>query len=345
MNIAGNLPTFWFALIGVLWIGYFFLEGFDFGVGILLPFLGRDDADRRVLLNAIGPVWDGNEVWLLVAGGATFAAFPEWYATLFSGFYWALFLILVALILRAVAFEFRNRSDSPVWRRWWDRAIFFGSALPALLWGVAFADFVWGVPIDAHREFAGGFLDLVGPYALVGGVTTFTLFALHGALFLTLKTGGDLQARARQAAGRLWLAAGVAVLVFLTWSYVNAVLRHDRGVVPDVVPLAALGALYFAGWLRRERWDLGAFLLNGTAIALVVATIFLNLYPRVLISSLNAAWSLNIGNASSSPYTLGVMTIVALVFTPLVLGYQAWTYWVFRHRIHREDVAPAGTGQ
>jgi cytochrome bd ubiquinol oxidase subunit II len=339
--MSWNLPTLWFVLIGVLWIGYFFLEGFDFGVGMLLPVLGRDDADRRAMLHAIGPVWDGNEVWLLVAGGATFAAFPEWYATLFSGFYWALFLILVALILRAVAFEFRNRSESPDWRRWWDRAIVFGSALPALLWGVAFADFVWGVPIDAHREYAGGFLDLVGPYALLGGLTTLSLFALHGALFLALKTTGDLRQRAWEAARPLWYAAAAVVLVFLTWSYVNALLRSDKGIVPDAVPLTALAAVYAVGWLRRERWDLGAFLLNGAAIALVVATIFLNLYPRVLISSLNPDWSLTIGNASSSPYTLGVMTVVALVFTPLVLGYQGWTYWVFRHRIGREEVEPA----
>jgi cytochrome d ubiquinol oxidase subunit II len=341
MNGYWNLPTLWFALIGVLWVGYFFLEGFDFGVGMLLPVLGRDDADRRAMLRTIGPVWDGNEVWLLVAGGATFAAFPEWYATLFSGFYWALFLILIALILRAVAFEFRDRSDSAVWRRWWDRAIFFGSALPALLWGVAFADFVWGVPIDAHREFVGGFLDLVGPYALVGGLTTLTLFALHGALFLTLRTTGTLRMRARELVRPLWYAAGATVLVFLTWSYLNALLRADRGVVPDAVPLAALAAVYAAGWLHRERWDLSAFLLNGAAIALVVATIFLNLYPRVLISSLDLNWSLTITNASSSPYTLGVMTVVALVFTPIVLGYQAWTYWVFRRRISREDVAAA----
>jgi cytochrome d ubiquinol oxidase subunit II len=348
-----NLPTLWFALIGVLWVGYFFLEGFDFGVGMLLPFLGRDDADRRALLGSILPVWDGNEVWLLVAGGATFAAFPEWYATLFSGFYWALFLILVALILRAVAFEFRSKSDSPEWRRWWDRAIFFGSAVPALLWGVAFADFVWGVPIDAHHEYVGGFLDLVGPYALVGGLTTLSLFALHGALFLTLKMRGALQARARRAARTLWWAAVATVLVFLTWAYLNALLRADRGVVPDAVPLAALGALAAAGWLRGERWDLSAFLLNGTAIALVVTTIFLNLYPRVLISSLDPAWSLTITNASSSSYTLGVMTVVALIFTPIVLAYQAWTYWVFRHRVTRDDTAPpvtaaqaaAGTGE
>ena len=341
MSTYFNLPSLWFALIAILWMGYFFLEGFDFGVGILLPFLGRDDVDRRVLINSIGPFWDGNEVWLLVAGGATFAAFPEWYATLFSGFYLALFLILAALIFRAVAFEWRGKSQDERWRRWWDRAIFVGSALPALLWGVAFANFVNGVPIDHNREYTGTLLDLLNPYALLGGLTTLSLFSLHGALFLSMKTDGELQERVRAASGKLWWAALVTLLAFLTWSYVNAVARHDRGLVPDVVPLAALGAMVAAGWLRSERWDLSAFLSSGLAIVLLLATIFLNLYPRVLISSTDPSFSLTIQNSSSTPYTLTVMTIVALVFTPLVLLYQAWTYWVFRHRISRAQLETA----
>ena len=343
-----NLPTLWFALIGVLWMGYFFLEGFDFGVGILLPFLGRDDADRREIINTIGPFWDGNEVWLLVAGGATFAAFPNWYATLFSGFYLALFLILLALILRAVAFEWRGKDASSRWRVWWDRAIFFGSALPALLWGVAFANFINGVPIDAHGEFTGSLLDLLGPYALLGGLMTLALFTLHGSLFLTLKAGDAISLRARRASSRLWWAAGIAVLAFLTWSYIDAVARNDRGIVPDAVPLGALAAIVAVGWLRRERLDLAAFLVNGIAIVLVVATIFLNLYPRVLVSSTNSAFSLTIFNSSSSHYTLVVMTIVALFFTPIVLAYQAWTYWVFRKRVGRiaaEEPSKAAAGR
>src|SRR2546429_594387 len=198
------LAVSWFALIAVLWIGYFFLEGFDFGVGILLPVLGRDDADRRVLIGTIGPVWDGNEVWLVVAGGSTFAAFPGWYATLFSGFYLPLLLILAALICRGVAFEFRGQDRSPRWRAWWDRAIVAGSVVPALLWGVAFSDILHGVPIDAAGDYAGGPLDLLQPYALLGGVTFLLLFALHGALFLALKTSGELAERARLAAGRGW---------------------------------------------------------------------------------------------------------------------------------------------
>lgn len=341
MGAYWNLQTLWFALIGVLWMGYFFLEGFDFGVGILLPFLGRDDADRRVIINSIGPVWDGNEVWLLVAGGATFAAFPNWYATLFSGFYLALFLILVALIFRAVAFEYRGKRDSARWHTWWDRAIFLGSALPALLWGVAFANFINGVPVDSHGEFTGSLLDLLGPYALLGGVMSLSLFLLHGALFLALKTGGDVADRARRASSRIWWVAAGAVFIFLTWSYVNAVARNDRGIVPDFVPLAALAAIIAVGWLRREHMDLAAFLVNGLSIILVTATIFLNLYPRVLVSSTNAAYSLTIYNSSSTNYTLTVMTVVALVFTPIVLIYQGWTYWVFRKRISRADIAPA----
>ena len=341
MNTYWNLQTLWFVLIAVLWMGYFFLEGFDFGVGMLLPFLGRDDADRRVIINSIGPVWDGNEVWLLVAGGATFAAFPVWYATVFSGFYLALFLILLGLIFRAVAFEFRGKTDDPRWRRWWDRALFWGSALPALLWGVAFADFVNGVPIDANREFVGNLLDLLQPYALVGGLATLSLFLLHGALFLTLKTTGELRERANRTAASLWWVAGAAVLAFLTWSFVNAAVRQDKGIVPDAVPLSALGAMVAVGWLRREGWELGAFLLNGAAIVLVTATIFLNLYPRVLISSLAAANNLTIFNSSSSQYTLTVMTVIALFFTPIVLAYQGWTYWVFRKRIDRSELEPA----
>ncbi|MGZ8606238.1 MAG: cytochrome d ubiquinol oxidase subunit II [Actinomycetota bacterium] len=330
-----NLETLWFALIAVLWIGYFFLEGFDFGVGVLLPFLGRDDVDRRLLVNSIGPVWDGNEVWLLVAGGATFAAFPEWYATLFSGFYLALFLILAALIFRGVAFEFRGKDPRPEWRRWWDRAIFWGSAVPALLWGVAFANILRGVAIGPDHEWAGSFFDLLNPYALLGGVTTLLLFTLHGGVFLTLKTDGDLRDRARRLSRWLALPAAGAVLGFLAWTFANA--RDNDGVVPGVVPIAAIVAAFAVEWLLRDRLDGWAFVATGLAIAALTATIFLNLYPRVMPSSLGAANDLTIWNASSTNYTLKVMTIVAAIFTPLVLAYQAWTYWVFRKRLSRDD--------
>jgi cytochrome d ubiquinol oxidase subunit II len=335
-----NLETLWFALIAVLWIGYFFLEGFDFGVGILLPFLGKDDVDRRILVNTIGPVWDGNEVWLIVAGGATFAAFPEWYATLFSGFYLALFLILVALIFRGVAFEFRGKDKHPEWRRWWDRAIFWGSALPALLWGVAWANILRGVPVDANKEWVGSFFDLLNPYALLGGITSLLLFTLHGGVFLTLKTDDNLRIRARRAAKILALPATAAVLGFLTWTFYNA--RENDGIVPGVVPISAIIAVAAVEWLLREKLDGWAFVATGLSIVLITATFFLNLYPRVMPSSITPANDLTIWNSASTHYTLTVMTWVALIFTPIVLVYQGWTYWVFRKRIRRADVEKDG---
>jgi cytochrome bd ubiquinol oxidase subunit II len=331
--MALNLPSLWFALIAVLWIGYFFLEGFDFGVGILLPFIGRDDGERRQILGSIAPVWDGNEVWLIVAGGATFAAFPEWYATMFSAFYPVLFLILAALIFRGVAIEYRNKGTTERARRWWDWAVFGGSLVPALAWGAAFGNLLHGIPINANKEFTGSLLDLIGPYPLLGGLATLALFALHGGLFLSLKTGDELAERARRFVQLAWPAASLVVFGFLAWSYVNALAVHFKGVVPDPVPLTALGALLVVTWLQAERMHLLAFFANGLAIALFFATIFLNLYPRVMVSTGGPALDLTIQNASSTPYTLGVMTVVAVIFTPIVLIYQGWTYWVFRKRI------------
>ena len=339
-----DLQALWFAIIAFLFIGYFFLEGFDFGVGILLPVLGRDDVDRRVMINTIGPVWDANEVWVIVAGGAMFAAFPEWYATLFSGFYLPLLLILLALIARGVAFEYRGKREDPTWRARWDKAIFFGSLLPALLWGVAFANLLGGVPIDADREFAGGLLDLLGPYALLGGLMSLSLFTLHGAVFLTLKTEGEITDRARVLGQRLWWPAAVTTIGFLAWSFANAVRGEDFGVVPDLVPVTAIAAVLAAGWLLRERLDGWAFVATGTAILLTFTTLFANLFPRVMVSSLDPALDLTIRNASSTPYTLTIMTWVAVFLTPVVLGYQAWSYWVFRKRVSREQFESAGVG-
>lgn len=332
------LQNLWFILIGILWTGYFFLEGFDFGVGILLPFLARDDVSRRVMINTVGPVWDGNEVWLIVAGGATFAAFPVWYSTLFSGFYLALLVILLALIVRAVAFEFRSKERYRDWRQWWDRALFFGSLVPALLWGVAFSDMLRGVPISANQQYVGTVWELLHPYALLGGVAFVLLFTLHGALFLVLRTRDDVQDQARRAARRIWAPTVLAVFAYLLWSYLNALAVHDKGVVPDAVPLAGLGAVIIVGWLLRERLTGWAFVSTSAAIVLVTVTIFLNLYPRLMVSSIDPNFSLTIVNASSRSYTLAVMTIVALIFIPLVLLYQGWTYWVFRQRLGRHDV-------
>jgi cytochrome d ubiquinol oxidase subunit II len=333
-----DLNSLWFVLISVLFTGYFFLEGFDFGVGILLPFLGQDDTDRRVILHTIGPVWDGNEVWLLTAGGAIFAAFPNWYATMFSGFYLALLLILVGLIVRAVAFEFRSKDRHPKWRTAWDRLLFAGSLIPALLWGVAFANLVRGVPIDASMQYVGGFWNLLNPYALSGGLATLSMFVLHGALYLSLKTKGDLAIRAHKAASRLWLPAVALVLLFAVAGYFATGIFTQHGLIPGLAQGGAALALVAAGWFLRKRRHGWAFVMTGLTIALATATLMLGLYPRVMVSSLNPDWSLTIYNASSSPYTLKVMTIVALVFLPVVLLYQGWTYWVFRKRVGREDV-------
>jgi cytochrome d ubiquinol oxidase subunit II len=322
------LTDFWFGVISVLWIGYFFLEGFDFGVGILLPVLGRDETDRRVLINTIGPVWDGNEVWLLVAGGATFAAFPDWYATLFSGFYLPLLLILLALIFRGVAFEYRGKVDSARWRAVWDQAIFWGSAVPALLWGVAFANIVRGVPINADQQFTGNLFTLLNPYGLLGGVVTLALFTLYGAYYLGLKTEGPVRERANALAGRLGPAAVVLGAVFLVWTQI----RGGRPLSWAVTVLAALAlvAAVAASRRGREGW---AFALLGSTLALVVISLFATLYPDVMPSSTKAAFSLTTTNASSTHYTLTVMSWIAVVVTPFVLLYQGWTYWVFRRRV------------
>ena len=328
-----SLQLIWFGLIAILWIGYFFLEGFDFGVGMLLPVIGRGEVERRMVIKTIGPVWDGNEVWLVTAGGATFAAFPGWYATLFSGFYLALFLILVGLILRGVAFEFRNHRQSPRWRANWDRILFGSSTLVAVLWGVAFANIVHGVPINAAHDYTGTLVDLLNPYALLGGVAFAGLFLLHGAVFLTLKLSDAPLERARKLARRLsWPVTGL-MLVFLSWTFVNAVRANDTGIVPGPVPLAVLVLLGVVGPLMASRLDGWAFICTGLAVALTILTLFLNLYPHVLVSSTDPSYSLTISNSSSTAYTLGLMTIVALVFTPIVLVYQAWTYWVFRQRV------------
>jgi cytochrome bd ubiquinol oxidase subunit II len=323
-----ELTTFWFITIAVLWIGYFFLEGFDFGVGMLLHPLGRSDADRRVMINTIGPVWDGNEVWLLVAGGATFAAFPNWYATLFSGFYLPLFLILLALIFRGVAFEYRGKVDSVAWRRRWDLAIAAGSWVPAVLWGVAFANIVRGVPIDGDQEYTGTLFTLLNPFGLLGGITTASLFILHGANFLSLKTVGDIRDRAHRAAEIAGVVAIVAGGSFLIWN------QLARGTGWTWIPvLAAAGALVVGVAAERRKREGIAFGATGLAIAMAVVALFGALYPNVMPSSTDPAFSLTVENASSTDYTLRVMTVVALVMTPIVLLYQGWTYWVFRKRI------------
>ena len=334
-----NLNIIWFYLIAILYIGFFVLEGFDFGVGILLPFLSKGDnpeavdTNRRTIINTIGPHWDGNEVWLITAGGATFAAFPEWYATLFSGFYLPLFLILLALIVRGVAFEFRSKDEDPRWRSLWDWALFTGSLLPAFLLGVAFGNLVRGVPIDAEMNYAGGFFNLLNWYALLAGVAATLTFTLHGAVFLSLKTTGDLRERAHTAAWRVWPGVVAVLLAFLAATYFETDMLDRLGVNPGVVPITGMAAILLSGYFIRSRREGWAFAMTAVTITFSLVTMFMILFPRVMISSLNPDWSLTIYSASSSQYTLRVMSIVALVFVPVVLAYQAWTYWIFRKRL------------
>jgi len=333
-----DLNNLWFILITVLFTGFFFLEGFDYGVGILLPFLGKDDTDRRVIINTIGPVWDGNEVWMLTAGGAMFAAFPNWYATLFSGFYLALALMLVALIMRGVAFEFRSKDPRPGWRNFWDWMIFFGSFVPALLWGVALGNLLKGMPIDANMNYTGDFFTLLSPYTLITGVYTVVLATLHGAVFLSMKTDGELAERARKVAWRLWLPTVAMAAITIVASDLSTDMFRKLGVNPGVIPITGLVALLASGWFIRNKHDGWAFASTGVAIAFAIVTVFMTLHPRVMISSTDPAYSLTIYNASSSPYTLSVMTVVALIFVPIVLLYQGWTYYTFRKRITRQSV-------
>ncbi|MGW2837085.1 cytochrome d ubiquinol oxidase subunit II [Streptomyces sp. NPDC001493] len=331
-----ELHDVWFVLIAVLWTGYFFLEGFDFGIGVLTKALARDRKERRVLINTIGPVWDGNEVWLLSAGGATFAAFPDWYATLFSGFYLPLLVILLCLILRGVAFEYRAKRPEERWQTNWEHAIFWTSLIPAVLWGVAFGNIVRGVKIDAHMEYVGGFWDLLNPFALLGGAVTLTLFTFHGAVFAALKTVGEIRVRARRFALRLGFLTAVLALGFLIWT--QARTGDGWSLLATVVAVLALAGAIAAIAAGREGWS---FALSGLTITAAVAMLFLALFPDVMPSSLNSAWSLTVTNASSTPYTLTIMTWCAGIATPLVLLYQSWTYWVFRKRIGTQHIADA----
>ncbi|MEU9185357.1 cytochrome d ubiquinol oxidase subunit II [Streptomyces sp. NPDC048484] len=331
-----ELHDVWFVLIAVLWTGYFFLEGFDFGIGVLTKLLARNRTEKRVLINTIGPVWDGNEVWLLSAGGATFAAFPEWYATLFSGFYLPLLLILVCLIVRGVAFEYRVKRPEEQWQRNWENAIFWTSLLPAFLWGVAFGNIVRGVKIDQDMEYVGSLWDLLNPYAILGGLVTLTLFTFHGAVFAALKTLGDIRERARKLALGLGLVTAVLALAFLLWT--QAENGDGKSLAALVVAVIALVAAIGANQAGREGW---AFALSGLTIVAAVAMLFLTLFPNVMPSSLNDEWSLTVTNASSSPYTLKIMTWCAVLATPMVMLYQGWTYWVFRKRIGTQHIAEA----
>lgn len=331
------LNQLWFLIVGFLFIGYFVLDGFDFGVGMALPFLGKDDTDRRVLINTIGPVWDLNETWVVVAGASLFASFPEWYASLFSGFYLALLLILAALIIRGVAFEYRSKGQTEKWKKTFDWMIVVGSALPALLWGVAFANIVNGVPLNKDHIYTGTLLTLLNPYGLLGGLMTLTVFFLHGLVFITLKTDGEIKDRARELAKKVGYVATVLAATFLLWT----VFAHFSvlGFVLTVLAALALIAAQGANFIKRDGL---AFTLMVVTIVTAVGSMFAALYPNVLPSTTDPAFGLTIANASSSQYTLTVMTWVAGIMIPFVLAYQTWTYWVFRKRISRKHI-PAGS--
>ena len=339
-----DLETLWFFLIAVLWAGYFLLEGFDFGVGMLLPFVPRDDAERSAQLRTIGPVWDGNEVWLVVAAGATFAAFPEWYATMFSGFYLALLLVLLFLIIRVVSFEWRSKSETPGWRALWTWANTIGSTGAAFLWGVGLSCLVYGTPLDSDGDYAGTFWDLFGPYTVFVGIGVVVLFAFHGATFLTLRTEGDLRARSEHAARRLAIPGFVLPAALLVWTVVVALDSNDKDLFPPVLPAAigivALGLALFFLFSGRSG---SAFAMTGLGAVSVVATLFTSLYPRVMVSSPEFQNSLTVDGAASSHYALTVMSVVALVLVPVVLAYQGWTYYVFRRRVglERTPVEPS----
>lgn len=338
-----ELTTFWFVIIAVLWIGYFVLEGFDFGVGVLLKTVAKTQAERRAVLTTLGPLWDGNEVWLLVAGGATFAAFPEWYATLFSGFYLPLFLILIALIVRGVAMEYRSKYGDAKWRARWDNAIVISSFVPALLWGVAFANIVRGVPLEVQNnviEYTGGFFNLLNPYGLLGGLVTLSVFMTHGAIFLALKTDGAIRERARTVVTKVGLFAAVATVAFLA---ITVTAYNDKFEVYGLAAIVAIAWLAALGSNLRGREGY-SFLYSSIALAFAVITLFTALYPNVIPNSLLETASLTIDNASSTQYTLKVMTYVALVLTPIVLIYQGWTYWVFRKRISATQISSPESG-
>jgi cytochrome bd ubiquinol oxidase subunit II len=328
----------WFVLIAILFIGYFVLEGFDFGVGILMPFVSKDDIDRRVVINTIGPFWDANEVWLITAGGAMFAAFPHWYATLFSGFYIPLFLMVVALILRAAGFEFRSKMPQRSWRRTFDQFIFWGSLLPAFLWGVAFTNIVQGLPIGSDMNFTGSLLAILNPYALLGGVVVVLVFVLHGALFLSLRTTGELKERVERIALLLWIPIGAITALFTVLGYWQTVLFEGLGLVPGTLPTLAI--LSFIATYVFIRYKMLGYAFGAIAFTIVLgaAVVFSGLFPNVMPSSLDPAYSLTVYNASSSRLTLQVLTVVALLFVPVVLAYQGWSYYVFSKRISRDAI-------
>ena len=330
------MVPFWFIVIAVLWTGFFILEGFDFGVGMLHSVVGQDEAGRRAAINTIGPLWDGNEVWLIVAGAAMFAAFPGWYATMFSALYLALALLLASLIIRGVAFEYRGKRDAARWRRTWDVLLTVGSLLAPLLIGVGLADLLHGLPINSAQNYTGSFWTLLQPYALFTGVTLVLICVLHGATFLSLKTTGDMHERSQSIARTVAPFTAAAVVGFAIWTHVTS----STTFFLRPLELLAIIAILAAVWLVYARRDGFAFTATAVTMASCILSIFVGLYPNVMVSSTNPAYNLTVHNTASNPYSLDAMTIVVLIFLPLVLAYQSWTYYVFRRRVSRDQFVP-----
>ncbi|MEE8671171.1 cytochrome d ubiquinol oxidase subunit II [Heyndrickxia coagulans] len=328
-----QLNELWFVLVCVLFVGFVFLEGFDFGVGMSTKFLAKNETEKRVLINTIGPFWDANEVWLLTAGGAMFAAFPNWYATLFSGYYLAFVVLLLALIARGVAFEFRGKLQASKWKGIWDWAILLGSLLPPFLLGALFSGMVKGLPIDRSMTMHAGFFDIVNLYTIVGGLAFVALVYLHGLMFIRLKTDGEIRERAGKAAMKMYMAAGAVVVLFaiLTAVFTDAFVK--RGAI--LIPVYAVAIVLYLGLypLLRNKKEGLSFAVTGLILILVTVSFFVALFPNVLISSMGAANNLTLYKASSSPYSLKVMTIVACTMVPVVLAYTIWSYYVFRKRV------------
>jgi cytochrome bd ubiquinol oxidase subunit II len=331
-----TLVATWFSLIAVLWTGFFVLEGFDLGVGMLHAVVGRDETGRRVAIGTIGPLWDGNEVWLIVAVAGMFAAFPGWYATMFSGFYLLVVLLLAGLIVRGVSFEFRDKVEHARWRHTWDGLLTIGSLLVPLVVGITLGDLLKGVPIASNQEYTGSFGDLLQPYALFVGVTLVLLCLLHGSAFLMLKTTGEVRRRARWVARAAAPVTSLAVIAFAFWTHATA----GRGDLPNLFEVLAILAVLAAVWLVAEGSEGWAFTVTTLAMASTILSIFTDLYPRVMVSSTNSAFDLTVHNTASGSYALKVMTVVAVILLPVVITYQAWTYHVFRRRVRPEDVMP-----
>jgi cytochrome d ubiquinol oxidase subunit II len=331
-----SLIPFWYIVITILWTGFFILEGFDFGVGMLHAVIGTDEAGRRAAINTIGPLWDGNEVWLIVAAAAMFAAFPGWYATMFSAYNLVLVLLLAALIVRGVAFEYRGKRDAARWRRTWDVLLTAGSVLAPLLTGIALGGLLHGLPVNSAQNFTGSFADLLQPYALFTGVTLVLICLLHGATFLCLKTTGDMRERSWQAARRVAPVTGAAVIAFIIWTHVTAGTTFFLNVIELLAVLAVIAAV----WLVYDHREGFAFAATTVTIGSCIISLFTDLYPNVMVSSTNPAYNLTVHNTASGAYSLKVMTVVVIIFLPVVLAYQTWTYYVFRRRVSKQEFQP-----